>query len=69
LKYGTGEVRKKISWSDRVRNGDLHKVKEETNILLTAKRRKTRRIGHILHRNCLLKRFVKGGIEGRVQSL
>ena len=46
----------KISWTDSVRNEVLHGVREETNILLTIKRRK----GHILCRNCLLKHVVKG---------
>ena len=57
---------RKISWTDRVRNGVLHRVKEVRNILLTAKRGKTSWIGYILHSNCLLKRLVKGRIEGRV---
>jgi hypothetical protein len=65
LKYDTGEGRK-ISWTDRARNGDLHRVKVERNILLTIKRRKTNWIGHILSRNCLLKHVVKGRIEERV---
>jgi hypothetical protein len=45
----------KISWADRVRNEEvLHRVKEETNILHTIKRRKVNWIGHILRRNWLL---------------
>jgi hypothetical protein len=31
------------------------------------KRRKSNWIGHILHRNCLLKRGVEGKIEGRIE--
>jgi hypothetical protein len=60
----------KISWTDRVRNGDvLHRVGKERNALHTSKikRRKANWIGHILHRNCLLKRVSDGKIEGRVE--
>jgi hypothetical protein len=58
----------KISWTDRVRNEEvLHKVKEERNILLTIKRRKTNWIGHILRRNCLLKHVIEGKLEGRIE--
>jgi hypothetical protein len=53
----------KISWTDRVRNEVLHRVKEERNILLIIKRRKANWIGHILRRNCLLKHVIKGKIE------
>ena len=49
-----------ISWTDCVRNVEvLHRVKEERNILHTIKRRKSHWIGHILHRNCLLKHILK----------
>jgi hypothetical protein len=51
----------KISWTDRVRNEEvLHRVKEDRNTLRTIKRRKTNWIGHILRRNCLLKRMIEG---------
>jgi hypothetical protein len=47
----------KISWTDRVRNEEvLHRVKEEKNIVHTINRRKANLIGHILRRNCLLKK-------------
>jgi hypothetical protein len=36
-------------------------------MLLTIKRRKENWIGHILHRNCLLKHVIGGKIEGRVK--
>jgi hypothetical protein len=53
-----------ISWADRVRNVEmLHRVKEERNIIHTIKRRKANWIGHILHRNCLLKHIIERGIE------
>jgi hypothetical protein len=49
----------KISWTDR--------VKEDRNILLSIKRRKTNWIGHILRRNCLLKHVIEGKLEGRIE--
>ena len=42
----------------------LHRVKEERNIIHTAKRRKANWIGNILCRNCLLKHLIEGKIEG-----
>jgi hypothetical protein len=58
----------KISWTDRVRNGEvLHRVKEERNIVHTIKRRKANWIGHILRRNCLLKHVIEGKLEGRIE--
>jgi hypothetical protein len=52
----------KISWADRVRNEALERVEEERNILQTVKRRKSKMIGHILRRNCLLKHVIGGKI-------
>jgi hypothetical protein len=54
----------KISWTDRVRNEALHKVKAGRNNLQTTKRRKANGIGHILRRNCLLKDVIEGKIKG-----
>jgi hypothetical protein len=51
---------KKISWTDRVRNEVLQRVKEKRNILQTVKRRKANCFGHILRRNCLLKHVIEG---------
>ena len=57
-----------VNWTDHVRNGKiLHRVKEETNILHTINRRKANWIGHILRRNCLLKRVIEGKIEGKIK--
>jgi replicative superfamily II helicase len=51
----------KISWTNHVRNEEvLQRVKEEKNILQTITRRKANWIGHILHRNCLLKQATEG---------
>jgi hypothetical protein len=55
-----------ISWTDRVRNDVLHRVKEESAILHAIKRRKANWIGHILRRNCLVKHVFGAKIEGRV---
>jgi alpha-D-ribose 1-methylphosphonate 5-triphosphate synthase subunit PhnL len=57
----------KISWTDRVRNEVLHRVKEERNILHTIKRRKANWIGHILRRNCLLEHVIEGKLERRIE--
>ena len=54
----------KIGWTDRVRNEEvLHRVKEERNILHTIDRRKANWIGHILHRNCLVKHAIEGELD------
>jgi len=55
----------KISWTDHVRNEEvLLKVKEQRNILHEISERKANWIGHILRRNCLLKRVIEGKIKG-----
>jgi hypothetical protein len=58
----------KISHADRVRHEEvLYKVKEKRHTYLhTVKRRKANWIGHILHRNCLLKHVIEGKIEERI---
>ena len=58
----------KISWSDRVRNEEeLQTAKEERNILQTVKRGKANWIGDILRRNSVIKHFIDGKLEGRVE--
>ena len=57
-----------ISWTDRVRNEVLQRVKEGRNILHTVKRRKANWIGQILRRNCLLKHVIGGKIRGKDRS-
>jgi len=55
----------KISWTDHVRNEDvLLTVREQRNILYEIRKRKANWIGHILRRNCLLRR----GTEGKIQE-
>jgi hypothetical protein len=58
----------KISWTDRVRNGELlYRVMEERNIIHTVKRRKANRIGYILRTNRVLKNVTEGIIGGGVE--
>jgi hypothetical protein len=55
----------RISWTDRVKNGVLHRIKGDRNIVPTIKRRKINWIGHILRRKCLLKHVIEGKVKGR----
>jgi hypothetical protein len=48
-----------------MKSEELEIVKEERNSLSKIKRRKANWIGHILHRNCLLKQFIEGKIGGQ----
>ena len=58
----------KISWTDHVRNEEvLLRVNEQKNILHEIRKRKADWIGHILHRNCLLKQVIKGKIKGEME--
>ena len=50
-----------------VRNEELHRVKEERNILHTVERRKATLTGHILRRNCFLKLINEGKTERRTE--
>jgi len=60
--------RMKMSWTDHIRNEEVwQRVEEEWNILQTIKRRKANWIGHILRRNCFLKRVTERKIEGRIE--
>jgi hypothetical protein len=58
----------KISWIDHVRNEEvLLRVNEQRNILHEIQKRKANWIGHILRRNCLLKRVIEGKIKGEME--
>ena len=58
----------KISWTDHVRNEDvLLRDNEKRNILHEIRKRKANWIGHILHRNCLLKQVNEGKIKGEME--
>jgi len=58
----------KISWTDHVRNKDvLLRVKEQRNIVHEIRKRKANWIGHILRRNCLLKRVIEGKKKGEIE--
>ena len=54
----------KIIWTDHVRNEEvLFRVKEQRYILHEISKRKANWIGHILRRNCLIKRAIEGKIK------
>jgi len=54
----------KISWTDHVRNEEaLLRVNEQRNIIHKIRKWKANWIGHILHRNCLLKQVIEGKIK------
>jgi len=58
----------KISWTDHVRNKEeLLKVKEQRNILHEITKREASWIGHILRRNCILRRGIEGKIKGGIE--
>jgi len=58
----------KISWTDHVRNEEvLLGVKEQRYILHEISKWKANWIGHILRRNCLLKRVIEGKIKERIE--
>jgi hypothetical protein len=58
----------KMSWTDHVRNEDLlFRVNEQRNILHEIRNWKANWIGHILRRNCLLQRVIKGKIKGGIK--
>ena len=59
--------RMEMRWTDHVRNEILQRVKDEMNILQTITRRNANWFGHAFHRNCILKQFIKGKIEGRIE--
>jgi hypothetical protein len=59
---------KKISWTDHVRNEDvLLRVKEQRKILHEIRKRKANWIGHILGRNCLLRRITEEKLQGGLE--
>jgi hypothetical protein len=57
----------KISWTDRVRNEVLRRLKEQRNILHEISKWKANWIGHILGRNCLLRQVIEGKIKERIE--
>jgi hypothetical protein len=59
--------RKKISWTDRVINEEeSHRAKGKISIIYIIKGRKVNWIGHIWHRNCLLRHVTEGKVERRI---
>ena len=58
----------KIIWTDHVTNEEiLLNVEEQRNILHEISKRKSRWIGHILRRNCLLQWVTEGKIKGGIE--
>ena len=58
----------KISWTDHVRNEEvLLRVNGQRNILHEIIKRKANWIGHMLRRNCLLKKSYEGKIKGQIE--
>ena len=53
----------KSIWIERVKNGVLHRDKEERNSLCTIQRGKANWVGHILRRNFDLKHVIGAEIE------
>jgi hypothetical protein len=49
----------KISWTDHVKSGVLHRVEKERDILRKIKQKKAEWIDQILCKNCLLKQVIK----------
>ena len=61
MKCGAGEVWLRSVVPNRVRNEEvLHRVEEERNIQRTIEGGKAEWTGHLLNRNCLLKRAIEG---------
>jgi hypothetical protein len=56
--------REKISWTDRMKNEVLQKVKKERNIVHTIRKRKAKWICHIFRGNCFLKHVIAGKVQG-----
>jgi hypothetical protein len=57
----------KISWTEHVRNEVLLRVKEQRNILHEISKRNANWFGHMLRRNCLLRRVIEGKIKGGIE--
>ena len=59
-----------FSWTERAKKEEvLHTVKKDSNIPHTISTREANWIGHILRRNCLVKRVIAGEIEGRIEVM
>jgi hypothetical protein len=58
----------KINWTDHVKHEVLLRVNKQRNILHEIRIRKANWIGHILHRNCLLKQVIEGKLKGQIEA-
>ena len=54
---------------DRVWSEVLQRVNEERNILLIIKGKIAKCIGHVMRRNCLLKRVIEGKAEEKLEVM
>ena len=52
-----------MSWTNYAKNGVLWTNKKEKDNLHTIRKGKAIWIGHILHKNCLLKHIIEGKTE------
>jgi hypothetical protein len=59
--------KKCVSWTDRVRNVVVQRVKEEGNILQTTQTIKANRSGDILCKSCILRYVTEGKTEGSIE--
>jgi hypothetical protein len=58
----------KNRWTDHVRNEEvLLRVRDQRNILYEISKRRANWIGHILRRNCLLQRVIKGKTKSGIE--
>jgi hypothetical protein len=63
--YPNSSIKRRV-WIDISKKD--YRVKEERNSLRTITR-KVNWIGHILHRNCLLKHITEGKLQGRREMM
>jgi hypothetical protein len=56
--------REKFSWTDRVKNEVLQKVKKGRNVGHTIRQRKAKWICHIFRGTCFLKYVIEGKVQG-----
>jgi len=60
----------KISWTNHMKNKEVSdSIKKRRNVLHTKQQRRANCVAHILYRNCLLKCFIEGKVEGRIEVM
>ena len=69
--HETGLLEKSYQYNTETRKENIVpykvRVNEQGNILHEIRKRKANWIGHILRRNCLLKRVIEGKIKGEME--